>query len=126
MGKLRAANDHPGWFGDPARATRKPSRFRPDSSVPEVPVEIHSHRRLSRGAPRNRGRRQRHIPHRRRFPDACRQGAGSRRHDPALPGSTANAALFGKINPGNNGETAIGTAGFGGTPLLNMTVALKC
>ncbi len=39
--------------------------------------------------------------------------------------SLANAAVFGKINPGNNGETATGTAGFGGTPLLNMTVALK-
>ena len=39
--------------------------------------------------------------------------------------SLANAALFGKINPGNNGETGTGTAGFGGTPLLNMTVALK-
>jgi len=31
----------------------------------------------------------------------------------------------GGINPGNTGETATGTAGFGGTPLLNMTVALK-
>ncbi len=39
--------------------------------------------------------------------------------------SAANALLFGKINPGNNGETATGTAGYGGTPLLNMVVAVK-
>jgi len=39
--------------------------------------------------------------------------------------SLANALTYGKINPGSNGETATGTAGFGGTPLLNMTVALK-
>jgi hypothetical protein len=32
---------------------------------------------------------------------------------------------FGKINPGSNGETGTGTAGFGGTPLLNLTLALK-
>jgi hypothetical protein len=36
-----------------------------------------------------------------------------------------NATTFGKINPGNNGETATGTAGYGGTPLLNLTVAIK-
>ena len=39
--------------------------------------------------------------------------------------SAANALLFGKINPGSNGETGTGTQGYGGTPLLNMTVALK-
>ena len=39
--------------------------------------------------------------------------------------SNANALLFGKINPGSNGETATGTAGYGGTPLLNMVVAVK-
>jgi hypothetical protein len=32
---------------------------------------------------------------------------------------------FGTINPNNNGETSTGTAGYGGTPLLNMTVAIK-
>jgi hypothetical protein len=39
--------------------------------------------------------------------------------------SLANALTFGKINPGSNGETATGTAGYGGTPLLNMNVAVK-
>ena len=39
--------------------------------------------------------------------------------------SAANALLYGKINPGSNGETGTGTQGYGGTPLLNMTVALK-
>ncbi len=39
--------------------------------------------------------------------------------------SAANALLYGKINPGSNGETSTGTQGYGGTPLLNMTVALK-
>ena len=39
--------------------------------------------------------------------------------------SLANALTFGKINPGSNGETGTGTQGYGGTPLLNMTVALK-
>jgi hypothetical protein len=32
---------------------------------------------------------------------------------------------FGKINPGSNGETGTGTAGYGGTPLLNLTIAIK-
>jgi hypothetical protein len=39
--------------------------------------------------------------------------------------SVANSLTFGKINPGNNGETATGTAGYGGTPLMNLTVAIK-
>jgi hypothetical protein len=39
--------------------------------------------------------------------------------------SLANALTFGKINPGSNGETGTGTAGYGGTPLLNLTLALK-
>ena len=33
--------------------------------------------------------------------------------------SLSSANTFGKINPGNNGETGTGTQGFGGTPLLN-------
>ena len=32
---------------------------------------------------------------------------------------------YGKINPGSNAETGTGTAGYGGTPLLNLVVALK-
>jgi hypothetical protein len=39
--------------------------------------------------------------------------------------TVANSLTFGKINPGSNGETATGTAGYGGTPLLNLTLALK-
>jgi len=39
--------------------------------------------------------------------------------------SLSSANTFGKINPGSNGETGTGTQGFGGTPLLNATVALK-
>jgi hypothetical protein len=40
--------------------------------------------------------------------------------------SSANAARsYGTINPGNNGETSTGTSGYGGTPLLNLVVALK-
>ena len=39
--------------------------------------------------------------------------------------SLSSANTFGKINPGSNGETGTGTQGFGGTPLLNTTVALK-
>ncbi|HXS95579.1 MAG TPA: TonB-dependent receptor [Candidatus Limnocylindrales bacterium] len=39
--------------------------------------------------------------------------------------SAANSLLFGKINPGSNGETATGTSGYGGTPLLNLNVGLK-
>jgi hypothetical protein len=34
-------------------------------------------------------------------------------------------STFGKINPGNNAETGTGTAGFGGTPLMNMSIAIK-
>ena len=39
--------------------------------------------------------------------------------------SLTSANTFGKINPGSNGETGTGTAGYGGTPLLNLTLALK-
>jgi hypothetical protein len=39
--------------------------------------------------------------------------------------TAANALTFGKINPGSNGETNTGTAGYGGTPLLNLTFAVK-
>ncbi len=39
--------------------------------------------------------------------------------------SAAAARTFGTIDPGNNGETSTGTSGFGGTPLMNLTVALK-
>ncbi len=39
--------------------------------------------------------------------------------------TAANALTFGKINPESNGETATGTAGYGGTPLLNINIALK-
>jgi len=39
--------------------------------------------------------------------------------------SATTALTYGKINPGNNAETGTGTAGFGGTPLLNLVVALK-
>jgi hypothetical protein len=40
--------------------------------------------------------------------------------------STVGATnTFGTINPNSNGETSTGTQGFGGTPLLNLTVALK-
>jgi hypothetical protein len=36
-----------------------------------------------------------------------------------------NSYKFGLIDPNNNGETSTGTAGFGGTPLMNMVIALK-
>ena len=39
--------------------------------------------------------------------------------------SASNALLFHKTNPGSNGETATGTAGYSGTPLMNLTAALK-
>ena len=39
--------------------------------------------------------------------------------------SLTSSNTFGKINPGSNAETGTGTAGFGGTPLLNLTLALK-
>jgi hypothetical protein len=39
--------------------------------------------------------------------------------------NAANSLTYGKINPGSNGETGTGTAGYGGTPMLNLTLALK-
>jgi hypothetical protein len=36
-----------------------------------------------------------------------------------------NTLTYGKINPGSNAETGTGTAGFGGTPLLNLNISLK-
>ena len=54
-----------------------------------------------------------------------RENWGEANHSPQRPQRAKRAALR-QNQYGLNGETATGAAGYGGTSLMNLTVAMKC